>query len=313
VKNVGAAAVQNIVEERGNNGDYSSLQDFTSRVDLRLVNRRVVESLVKSGAMDSLGETRRTLFENIEGALEFGASVQGDRLRGQSSLFEEIDEAGDAPFYQMQRFEEWSETELSEFEKEVLGFYFKAHPLLKYDEVVKRLGVVAIGELKDIPSDSRVTLLGILSSVKNITTRDNKEMAFAGIEDLSGTLEVVVFPSVYEKYGRYLNERKTIVVVGRINGDKVMADRLLYPDEAEKEARSGMHVLLPGAVDEEKLMRLRDLFIQNRGRCTIFIHTPELNSANRAIRASSFLLVDPNESLLEQLREEKLVEKAWVT
>jgi DNA polymerase-3 subunit alpha len=313
VKNVGAAAVQGIVDERRQNGRYNSLHDFTSRVDLRLVNRRVIESLVKAGAMDSLGETRRTLFENIDGALEFGASVQGDRLKGQWSLFEEMDGEGETPYYQMRQFDEWSETELSEFEKEVLGFYFKAHPLLKYDGVIKRLGAVTIGELKEIPSDSRVSLLGILSSVKVITTRDNKEMAFAGLEDLSGTLEIVVFPSVYEKFSGYLGERRVIVVTGRINGDKVMADRLLYPEEAEKEAHSGMHVLLPRSVDEEKLMRLRDLFIQNRGRCTIFIHTPELDSVHRAIRASTFLLVDPNESLLEQLRDENLVEKAWVT
>jgi len=313
VKNVGESAAKSIAEEREKDGVYTSLHDFTSRVDLRLVNRRVIESLVKSGAMDCLGETRRTLFENIESALEYGASVQGDRLKGQSSLFEEMGEEAEARYYQVQQFDEWSETELSEYEKESLGFYFLAHPLLKYDGMIKRFGAVTIGELKEIPSDSRVSIFGVLSSSKVITTRDSKEMAFITLDDMTGSLEIVVFPSVFEKYGAYLEEKRVIVVTGKINGDKVLADRLLYPEEAEKEAQSGIHILLNNPLNEEKLMRLRDLLIQNRGKCSIFIHTPELDSSKRAIKASSFLLVEPKESLLAQLKQENLIEKAWVT
>jgi DNA polymerase-3 subunit alpha len=313
VKNVGESAAQKIVEERKSGGAYSSLFDLTSRVDLRLVNRRVIESLIKSGGLDSLGETRRTLFENAEAALEYGASVQGDRLRGQSSLFEGTEEEEEAHFFQVQQFEEWSEAELSENEKEALGFYFKAHPLLKYRDEAKRIGAVTIGELKDIPSESKVSLLGVLSSSKVINTRDRKEMAFVTLEDLTGSLEIVVFPSVYEKCSTYLEQNRVVAVTGRINGDKVIADRLLYPEEAVREARTGMHLLLKSHISDEKLMRLRDLLIQNRGRCNIFIHTPELSSSRRAIRASSFLLVEPNETLLNQLRDENLVERAWIT
>jgi DNA polymerase-3 subunit alpha len=138
-------------------------------------------------------------------------------------------------------------------------------------------------------------------------------MSFVTLEDLTGSLEVVVFPSVYEKHHVYLQEKEIVVVTGKKNGDKILADRILSPDEAEREAHSGVHVLLTNPVNEEKLIRLRDLFIKYRGKCSIFIHTPELESSNRAIRASSFLLVEPNDVLLSQLREEKLVEKAWVT
>jgi DNA polymerase-3 subunit alpha len=313
VKNVGESAALSIVEERLENGAFSSLHDFTSRVDLRLVNRRVMESLIKCGAMDSFEESRRTLFENIESALNYGGSVQGDKLRGQSSLFEELgQEQSTDDFYHLQHFDEWGEAELSEYEREVLGFYFKAHPILKYSAMVERFGAAKIGELKEIPGESKVSIFGILSSLKVITTRDNKEMAFVSLEDQTGTVEVVVFPSVYEKCNQYLKEKKVVVITGKINGDKVLADRFLYPEEVEKESFTGLHILIDKSVHEDKLMRLRDIFIQHRGKCSVFIHTPELEGTGRSIKASSFLLVDPKEDLLLQLKEENLVQKAWI-
>jgi DNA polymerase-3 subunit alpha len=263
--------------------------------------------------MDYFEESRRTLFENIESALNYGGSVQGDKLKGQSSLFEELgQEQSEDEYYQMQRFDEWSEAELSEYERDVLGFYFKAHPILKYSALVEKFGAVKIGELREIPGESKVSIFGILSSSKVITTRDNKEMAFVSLEDQTGTIEVVVFPSVYEKYNQYLNEKKVVVIIGKINGDKVLADRFLYPEEVEKESFTGLHILIEKPVHEDKLMRLRDIFIQHRGKCSVFIHTPELEGAGRSIKASSFLLVDPKEDLLLQLKEENLVQKAWI-
>jgi DNA polymerase-3 subunit alpha len=313
VKNVGESAALSIAEECMENGVFSSLHDFTSRVDLRLVNRRVMESLIKCGAMDAFEESRRTIFENIESALSYGGSVQGDKLKGQSSLFEELgQEHSSDDFYQMQRFDEWDEAELSENEREVLGFYFKAHPILKYSALVERFSAPRIGELKEIPGETKVSIFGILSSIKVITTRDNKEMAFVSLEDQTGTIEAVVFPSVYEKYRQYFNEKKVVVVTGKINGDKVLADRFLYPEEVEKESITGLHILIEKPVHEDKLMRLRDIFIQHRGRCSVFIHTPELEGIGRSIKASSFLLVDPKEDLLLQLKEEDLVQKAWI-
>jgi DNA polymerase-3 subunit alpha len=313
IKNVGESAAQKIVEERETGGEYTSLFDFTSRVDLKLINRRVMESFAKSGAMDSLAENRRTVYENIDVALDYGSSVQGDRLKGQSSLFEEMDEEVETGYVQMQQFDEWDEAELADFEKEALGFYFKAHPLLEYGDMMGRIGAITIRELKEIPAETTVSVFGVVSSSKVITTRDHKEMAFVTLEDLTGSLEIVVFPSVYERCGSHLDGKQVIVITGRINGDKVVAEKILSPDEALKEAHTGMHILLNDPVSEEKLLRLRDLFIQNRGNCSIYIHTRELESHHRAIKASTFLLVEPNEDLLAQIREENLVDKAWVT
>jgi DNA polymerase-3 subunit alpha len=314
IKNVGERAARSIVEERGRGGAFASLQDFVCRVDLRLVNRRVMESLAKSGAMDSMGDSRHSVFENIEAALDYGSSVQGDRQRGQSGLFDDMDEdVSGTDFFRMQQRDEWPEAELSQYEKEALGFFFKAHPLLKYGGIVRRVGVLNILDLRDIPSETQVSICGVISSVKPITTRANKEMAFVTVEDLSGSVEVVVFPSVYEQCANYLDGKLVVVVTGRLNGDKVIADRMLYPEQALKESHTGIHILLNEPVEEDVLVRLRDLFIQNKGSCNIYIHTSELEHNAKAVKASTFLLVDPSEELFSQIEKENLAEKAWVT
>jgi len=138
-------------------------------------------------------------------------------------------------------------------------------------------------------------------------------MAFLTIQDLTGTMEVVVFPSVYEKYEPYLREKTVIAITGRLNGEKILADRISYPEEFVKEAVSQMHILIADPLDEEKLLKLRDIFIQNKGRCNLYIHTSELEQRRKAVRASTFLLVEPKEELLTRLKEENLVERVWVS
>jgi DNA polymerase-3 subunit alpha len=313
IKNVGEAAARSIEQERAN-GDYLSFIDFTSRVDLRLVNRRVIESLIKSGALDCLGENRSTLYESIEGVMELGASVHQDRLKGQSSLFEEAEEGTPAHrLSALQITEEWSDARTAEYEKEALGFYFKSHPVEKYRRMAEQSGALSISELREIPDESSVTVFGIIAGSKKIVTRDKKQMMFCTLQDLTGNIEVVVFPGVYEKHERYLNEGSLLAVTGRFSGNKILADRMCLPEEFVKESVSQIHILLADPVDEEKLLRLRDLFIRNKGRCNLYIHTPELERRRKAVRASTFLLVEPKDELIAHLREENLVERVWVS
>lgn len=310
IKNVGESAARLIAEQR-ENGFYTSLFDFVSRVDLRLVNRRVIESLVKSGAVDCFGETRRTLFENVEMALEYGASIQGDRLKGQNSLFEEEEGSIAQRFLEMKESQEWTEGEVSENEREAIGFYFKAHPLLRYQKTIRQYGALNISDLREMKLESPVVVFGVIVSVKSITTKDNKRMAFLTIEDVTGTIEIVLFPSVYERCGKYVEDRNIIIVCGRVNAGKILADKIFFPEEFARETASQLHVFLKFA-NEEKLLRLRDIFIQNRGNCNVFVHIPELERHRKAIKASTFLLVDPREDLISQLKREELVEKVWV-
>jgi DNA polymerase-3 subunit alpha len=313
IKNVGESAARLIVEER-KEGSYANMFDFASRIDLRLVNRRVIESLVKSGAMDCFGENRKTLYENIDRALEYGISVQRDRLKGQSSLFGEAgEEMIPHDFYSMENHEEWSDNEISEFEREAMGFHFKAHPVTKFEKLALRYGAVKISELKDIPSESTVTVFGVIVSSKKIITKDAKEMAFLTLGDLSGNFEVVVFPSVFERYSSYVDGNDVVVISGRLSGEKIFADKIKSPEEFAKGAVSQIHVLLKDPMDEKKLLKLRDIFIENKGTCNIFLHIPELEKTQKAVKASTFLLVEPKQELFSKLKNEELVERVWVS
>jgi DNA polymerase-3 subunit alpha len=155
-------------------------------------------------------------------------------------------------------------------------------------------------------------IFGIVTSIKRIITKDNKEMAFITLEDTTGSIESVVFPGVYEQYGGYLDDKNIIVISGKTNGEKILADKLSYPEDIEKENISQLHVLIRKKIDEDELMKLRDIFIQHKGKCNVFIHVPELEKNNKAVKASTFLLVDPREDLITSLRQESMVERLWL-
>ena len=138
-------------------------------------------------------------------------------------------------------------------------------------------------------------------------------MMFLTVQDLTGTIEVVVFPSVYERSESYLNEKRVIAFTGRLSGEKILADRLSSPEEFVKETTSQMHILISDSVDEDTLLKLRDIFLQNKGKCNLFIHTHELERIKKAVRASNVLLVEPKDELINRLKREKFVEKVWVS
>jgi DNA polymerase III subunit alpha len=269
---------------------------------------------VKCGAMDCFGETRSTLFSHIDGAMRYGAARQGDRLKGQSSLFGDLEEGvGEQDFFSLQRHEEWDDSEKSEYEKEAMGFYFRSHPTAGYQELAAQHGALMIGELKSMPPESAVTVFGMVESIKKIVTKDGKEMAFLMLGDLSGSVEAVVFPSVYEKHSRHLQAKGVVVLSGRVSGEKLFAEKITSPEEFVKGSLSQVHVLLASSYTEDALIRLRDLFLQNTGKCSVFIHVPELETQKKVVKVSGFLLVDPNDALIERVRREGLAERVWVS
>ena len=311
IKNVGENAAISIEDERRENGPYRSIYDFISRVDLKKVSKKVIETLIKSGAMDSFGIARKTLFANIERLLEYGISVQRDREKGQSSLFDTGDEKSVYGQPDLEDFGEWTETELSIFEREALGFYLKAHPVAKYNRLYQN-GILKIEDVLSKGEYTNLSIMGVISSIKKITTKDKKEMAFITVEDITGSIDVVVFPSVFEGYRTNLENLEVVVIKGKYDGEKVFADEIVDPDGFEKQDANQIHLLLNGNMDEERLVYLRDILIKHRGKCNVYIHLPELEQKRKSIKVSTFLLVSPDENLIDELKRESLVEKVWV-
>ncbi len=217
VKNVGEGAIESIIRAREEGGDFRSLTDFCTRVDLRLANRKVLESLARVGALNMLGHPAQILL-GLDDALAAGQAAQRDRISGQTSLFEM---GGDEAATLERPLPATPETPVRErlrWEKELMGLYLSDHPM---GEVADRVGeyVTAYsGDLKDESLDGqRVVLGGIVTGIRTILTKARSTMSVVTLEDLQGTLEVVVFPKTYETTAGTWRDGAILLVAGRVD------------------------------------------------------------------------------------------------
>src|SRR5438105_10811867 len=214
VKNVGDSAARAIVAAREDGGPFASLWDFTERVDPQAVNKRALESLVKCGALDSTGGSRRGMLEALEHALSHGQRASDERLRGQSSLFADVEEKLEHPPIGTGEFEK---NELLRLEKETLGLYVSAHPPEAIRDQLRRKTDSSLAELERRRDGEVVTVAGIVSALKQLTTKKGDPMVFMRLDDVLGSAEVVVFNSVYAAARELLVVDSVLVVKARID------------------------------------------------------------------------------------------------
>ncbi len=215
VKGVGEGAVASVLDARTATGRFRSLTDFCSRVDLRLNNRKVIEALIRSGSFDSLGKTRAALTAGLDSAIDVANSMREARESSQNLLFaEEIEPDVTDRFPDLP---EWHADEKIRYEKETLGFYITGHPLAKYEEEIALFGDVTAetaGERVDLP----VKIVGLVAAIKKNQIKkgqnEGKTMAKVTLEDLTGSVPVTIFASVYEKVGPWLAVGDAVLVTG---------------------------------------------------------------------------------------------------
>jgi DNA polymerase-3 subunit alpha len=291
IKNVGSSAIDSIVQERQQRGPFTSLEDFCARVDLRLVNRRVLEGLIKAGAFDSLGQSRAGLLSGLDQALEAGQRRQRDREEGQGSLFEALVDVSGAPAASGMRapaaaVPEWPPEELLAYEKDVLGFYLSGHPLEQYRDVGRRLGAATAAELYARPVGARVILLGQLSAVTENSTKSGNRMAFATLDLVDGSVPLTIFPEPYRSCGATLKQRGPVLVRGRADdsdkGRVVLAEEIRPLEEAlgavNGEGNGGealacrIRLQANGDGMEASLRAAKAICHEHQGRTPLFLH-----------------------------------------
>ena len=216
IKNVGEGAMEAALVERQANGDFTSLEDFCRRLDSRIANRKMLESLVKCGAFDFLGRERAELFDCIEESLAAASASHKDRASGQVSLFDDL---LPAPAAKASRHViPWSEHEKMAAEKELLGFYVTGHPLDRYARTISASGYRTITSLGELADRAPFRIAGsITQSEKKFTKKEGKPFGVVLIEDLTGTLEIVVWNEVYLKVGDELVPGHVIAVQGTLD------------------------------------------------------------------------------------------------
>ncbi|MFH0750023.1 MAG: DNA polymerase III subunit alpha [Candidatus Gottesmanbacteria bacterium] len=216
IKNVGSAAIESILTSRTKKQPFRSFYDFLSRVVLSKVNKKTVESLIKAGAMDQFGK-RAVLLLALPNMIDVLHKKKKDTDKGQSGLF---DDMGETPSHEpvFPDVPELPGNELLTFEKELLGFYLTAHPLSSYEKQLANLNVKHIGDISDEDVGSRTRIAGIIVDIKKIFTKTgNNEMAFVKIEDLTGTIETVVFPKIFSQSSTLLVPDTVIELSGKID------------------------------------------------------------------------------------------------
>jgi DNA polymerase-3 subunit alpha len=217
VKNVGEGAIQSIIEAREAGGPFRSLADFCTRIDLRLANRKVLESLARVGALSAFGHPAQIL-AGLDDAMAAGQAAQRDRATGQTALFEVGAEDGIALERPLTAATEAPVRERLRWEKELLGLYLSEHPMGEVAEQVGEFVTAYSGDLRDESLDGqRLVVGGIVTGLRTVITKAKQAMAIATLEDLQGTLEVVVFPRLYEQTGSTWQEGSILLVAGRVD------------------------------------------------------------------------------------------------
>ncbi|MEI8234453.1 MAG: DNA polymerase III subunit alpha [Verrucomicrobiota bacterium] len=270
IKNVGEAAMESAIAEREANGLFTSLEDFCSRVDSKKMNKKGLECLVKCGAFDFTGVERAQLFSEIDGAMAAAASAHRDRAQGQLGMFD-IFETGPKPARKAGSVvQPWSQGEKLAFEKELLGFYVTGHPLDEYRATLESGKYVAIASLPEQADKSTVTIAGALASVeRKFTKKESKPFAIVALEDLTGSLEVMIWNETFNKTQSLLVQGAVVSITGRLDlreeGPRLTANEVKPVAKPEAPQKPLVLTLDRATATPEDLDRIRDILWQHPG------------------------------------------------
>jgi DNA polymerase III subunit alpha len=293
VKNVGEKAVEVILESRSRDGAFQSLFDLCRRIDLTAVNRRVIENLIKCGALDSTHVSRARMIGALDEAMKAGQARQRDQASSQIDIFAILDSpskgskrSGDV----YPQVKEWSQQESLVFEKEALGFYITGHPLDKYDRVIKRIISGTAAGIKEKPVSGEVKLGGVVSALKLRNTKKGDRYGSFNLEDKTGFLEVIAWPETYKKSMAFLGSDAPIFVKGRLEvGEdrmQIIASEIVPLSEAVSNIRAlgngnghrngiseRVHLYVrESEILAEEMVQLRGALLNCPGSCTVILH-----------------------------------------
>lgn len=326
IKNVGENAIKSVIAERQQNGEFSSFLDFCQRIEGRDINKRCVESLIKSGAFDSLKVFRSKLMAVYERLLDGISQNRKKNMDGQLSIFDMMSEPQELLQEDFPDIKEYPANALLSMEKEMLGLYVSGHPLSEYQGILERNVNLYSSDLfvddenstdmevsgKKLQDSMRVTVGGIVAYKKTKATKNNNLMAFIYLEDLFGTMELIVFPTVYEKFSQLLQQESLIIVNGRLSvredeQPKIIAEEVL-PIKGLQE--KGLYLTLPEQLPKEDGAALRALLRYFSGATPTYVAKKNENFFKKLDR--QYWIYVNNvimEELVNRLGEENVVLK----
>lgn len=305
VKNVGINAAMDIVNNRIKNGKFTSVIDFFERIDERQMNKKAVESLIKAGAFSSFGVYRSQLLSVYEKIIDSIHKNKERNIVGQISIFssENVD---DNVSYTLPDIKEFSKNAILTMEKETMGLYISGHPLDEYVDDIERITKYNTSDFKNnvdafaknqIYDNMKVTIAGIITNKKIKFTKNNNMMAFVEIEDLYGVIEVIVFPTIYEKYSSYIKDDFPVIIKGKVS-IREDEDPKIICDEIEPLKHKTEKELWLNIKEKNNFEEIKEVLKKYKGTMPVFI---KINK--KSLRAKRNLWVDGTNGLIEELNE----------
>ena len=307
VKNVGQTAIDAIIQGRIKRDRFKSLFDLAEHVDLRVVNRKVLESLIKCGAFDSMHSNRAQIFEALEGALGRSGAIQRDRESGQISFFGSFDAEGASE--KLPSAPEWPENVKLAYEKELLGYYVTGHPLERYRKELNSYSTIHTNTAKNRRDGEEVVIGGLVNKLKFTQTKKNNEkMAIVTLEDLDGSMDLLVFPRSFKEYGHHLVKDAILFFKGNLDkkeqSPKVLVNEITPLTEAHKKFTKSIHVrIVPSKAQDDTLKNLQAILAQYPGRTPVYLEFLDQNQVRSQMLVDRSLFVLPSENLVVSLSQ----------
>ena len=306
IRGVGAKSAEEIIAVREKAGPFKGLADFCLRVGTQLLNRRVLEALIKCGAFDFAGVSRAALTAQIDDALKIAQRAASDAVRNQISLFGKGGEQ--EPVTLREPVEEWPQKDLLKFEKEALGFYITAHPLDKYDAELRRVSRLSTADLPSAPDGSKVSVAGVVQAVKLKNNKAGKRYATFSLEDREGAVECIAWPETYQKCEAVIMGDEPVVAKGKLDVDderaQIILDELRPLNLALTDAVREVRIrTVRSRIANGELARLKELLRRHNGNALTYLHVG-LDEGGEAV----FLLGDgyrvaPTEAFIAEIEQ----------
>ncbi|HSW69014.1 MAG TPA: DNA polymerase III subunit alpha [Gammaproteobacteria bacterium] len=306
VKGAGAAAIEEIVSTRKNSGNFADLFDFCKRVDIKKMNRRVLEALIKAGAFDKIGPNRASLMASLESALQHAEQALRDLHAGQHDLFGSASSKAQAVKYV--NVPHWSEHDRLFGEKETLGLYLTGHPIHRYVKELEHITKGRLAELRPTGKNQTAIAAGMMTHVRSVQTKRGDRMAIVTLDDATAQIDLLCFSDMYHKYRELLAKDKLIIVEGEISLDefsgkhRIIGRELFSIDQARERYAKCLKIFLPENKSED-IPRLAEILEKYRGgNCQITIDYA-LETAKGNLHLGKQWRVRPTDMLLQTLRE----------
>ncbi len=338
IKGMGESAAEEIVNKRNEGGPYKDFSDFLDRVDLKTVNKRAIEVLIKTGAFDKLGKNRPTLLQNMEKAVDYAEAKKSGNEYGQASLFENTDEK-EFPDFVFEEIPDEPKMEKLNLEKELIGCYVSGHPLDDYRKAINTAATVNSQTILRAAKDSLAekeaaaangdqnswqarnagkayTAIGMLVNLRIINTKKGTQMAFAQLQDFTGSIELTFFPKTWEQLkNEQLHEDGVYAFRGKVDGSRdtpsLIVDSMENPNALQAHAINEIHIQLDNTFTrEQQITKLKDFLFGSTGNCFVYFHI-DTGSGPYIIKANSQMTVPSTPEFIHNLETQPYVSDVW--